>query len=199
VASRTAISSAMNVKPCDTARYPPYRRYPSRMNENGPNGARTGYAITVEEVYDPFLVEVWLRLTTRAVPLSEIVEALGDGTHSHQMGDPVPPGNDPRFRWPHTMWVLARQGEDPLAEYVADVLSFAEAHSTALQDLRPRCDRLDIFCQVFAGDAHGRWELSQDLMRRAADADLALTFDLQCKTRTGGASDREHAPHRSPS
>ena len=138
------------------------------------------YEVTVTEVFDRLEVNVALRVVTRTVPRSEIVELLGDGTYSHQMGEPTPPGDDARFPWPHTMWLLVRDGDAPLDEYVDDLVTFAEAHSTAIRELQPRCYTIDVYCGVFTGKAHGQWALPPDLMRRAADLGLAVTFELHC-------------------
>lgn len=59
-------------------------------------------------------------------------------------------------------------------------MPFAEAHSTALRDLQLSCDTLDIYCGVFTGEAEGRWAFSPELMRRAADVGLPVTFALHC-------------------
>jgi hypothetical protein len=61
---------------------------------------------------------------------------------------------------------------------LADIAEFVEAHRATLELLRVDCS-VDVFCGVFSGvDAQGGFQLDPVLMRRLADLDLRITFDV---------------------
>jgi hypothetical protein len=58
-------------------------------------------------------------------------------------------------------------------------VAFAESRRSELEALRPSCRSIDTFCGVFADpDAQGGWVFQIDLVRRLADLQLPVLFDL---------------------
>jgi hypothetical protein len=119
-----------------------------------------------------------LRVFSETVRLSELRSMLGEPTHSHDLGDPVGRGGAARK---HAHWGLESQiaRTRPLDEHVDLLVTFAESRRNELEALRPRCCFVDIFCGVFADpDAQGGWVFQIELLRRLADLQLPVVFDL---------------------
>jgi len=84
----------------------------------------------------------------------------------------------PPLTWPYPMWKLAQDGDGSLDERVADLVSFLEDRRAAVAELGAGCDSIGVYCGFHAGDIEGEWSLTPELMRRAADLDLAVVFAL---------------------
>lgn len=119
-----------------------------------------------------------LRVLSDELRLGTLIAALGEPTRGHDIGDPVSSRSSAKRK--HSTWTLDADldRERPLDEHIEPLVTFAETHRAQLSEIRPRCDRIDIFCGVFANDAQGGWELSPDLMQRLADLSLPVGFDL---------------------
>jgi hypothetical protein len=66
----------------------------------------------------------------------------------------------------------------PLEDQIEELVAFAEEHRTTFEALAPALERR-ILCGVFSGeDAQGGFILEPALLRRLADLDLPIMFDL---------------------
>jgi hypothetical protein len=65
----------------------------------------------------------------------------------------------------------------PLDEQIEELVQFAEAHSGALDPLRPTC-HIDLFCGVGQRTINTGFQLPPDLTRRIAALELTLTVDV---------------------
>ncbi|WP_394615258.1 DUF4279 domain-containing protein [Lentzea sp. JNUCC 0626] len=120
-----------------------------------------------------------LRVFSKSLALAELVAVLGEPAWGYDIGDPVgrlPDG--PRRTMSY--WSLGSSAErtSPLDEHIAELVAFVEAHRREFGAIRSNVE-IDIFCGVFtADDAQGGFTLTTDLMRRLAELDLEVGFDL---------------------
>ncbi|GLY53760.1 DUF4279 domain-containing protein [Lentzea sp. NBRC 102530] len=120
-----------------------------------------------------------LRVFSTSLVLAELVAALGEPARGHDIGDPVgrlPDG----ARRTMSYWSRAGRAErtSPLDEHIAELVAFVEAHRREFDALRGDVE-IDIFCGVFtADDAQGGFTLTVDLMRRLAELELEVGFDV---------------------
>jgi Domain of unknown function (DUF4279) len=119
-----------------------------------------------------------LRVISDGVRLAELSAVLGELTSGHDIGDRVGRGDAVRA---HAFWGWEAGVERtrPLEEHVEPLVTFAEANRGALEQLRARGCRVDVFCGVFAepmGD--GGWVFEAELSRRLGDLNLPVSFDL---------------------
>jgi len=120
-----------------------------------------------------------LRVHSDVLRLSELVERLGHPTRSHDIGDLVSSKNPASNRRIHSYWGLDADGNRraPMEGLIGELLDFGEAHAEVLAALRPQCS-IDLFCGIFSAEAQGGFELSPELMRRAASLNLRIGFDI---------------------
>jgi hypothetical protein len=80
------------------------------------------------------------------------------------------------MRHKNSGWILQSSGHStsrPLEEQIEELVQFAEAHSRALDRLRPNCD-IDLFCGVTQRTINAGFQLRADLTRRIAVLELAI-------------------------
>jgi hypothetical protein len=65
----------------------------------------------------------------------------------------------------------------PLDEQIVELVQFAEAHSGALDRLRPTCD-IDLFCGVGERTTNAGFQLRPDLTRRITALELTITVHV---------------------
>ncbi|MGI5504360.1 DUF4279 domain-containing protein [Lentzea sp. CA-135723] len=119
-----------------------------------------------------------LRVFSESSMLAELVAALGEPDHGYDIGDPVSRRRTDGPRRTMSHWSLSSRAErtSPLDEHVAELVAFVEGRRREFEALG---GDVDIFCGVFtADDAQGGFTFTTDLMRRLAELDLEVTFDL---------------------
>ena len=125
------------------------------------------------DVYDASL-----RVFSETLGESDLVAALGTPTKSYDVGSLVSPRSQTRRK--HSGWILHSTGYEttqPLDEQIEELVQFAEAHSMALDRLRPMCT-FDLFCGVAQRTINAGFHLRPDLTRRIAALELAITVDV---------------------
>jgi hypothetical protein len=121
-----------------------------------------------------------LRVTSDTLPLRALVAALGEPSDGFSIGDRASPRLPECTKKRHTSWSLKSKAsrERLLEAQIAELASFLEEHREALAAVRADVD-VDIFCGVFSGDgAQGGFELDGALLRRLADLDVVVVFDV---------------------
>lgn len=130
---------------------------------------------------EPHEYSAALRVFSPTRRLADLTAALCEPTKSHDLGDPVSGRNLSAPRREHSHWALEPTGlrtARPLDDQLAELVAFAEAHRTTLEDLRAE-GLVDVFCGIFSGEgAQGGFGLDPALMRRLAELDLRVTFDI---------------------
>jgi Domain of unknown function (DUF4279) len=130
---------------------------------------------------EPHEYSAALRVFSSTRRLADLTSVLGEPTDSHDLGDPVSSRNPSGPKRQRSYWAYEPPGPRtarPLDDQLAELVEFAEAHRTTLEHRRAEC-RVDMFCGIFSGvDAQGGFELGPALVRRLADLDLRITFDI---------------------
>ncbi|MET9626629.1 DUF4279 domain-containing protein [Lentzea sp. NPDC006480] len=121
-----------------------------------------------------------LRVFSERLTFADLVAVLGEPTEGYDIGDPVsqrrPDG--PRRKWAHWRLGSTAPRTQPLDEHIAELVTFAEAHSRGFDALGDKV-LTDVFCGVFtADDSQGGFTLEADLIRRLGALNLVVGFDL---------------------
>lgn len=133
-----------------------------------------------EQHHEPHRYRAALRVSSRSVRLSELALALGPpNARSHDIGDPRSQRSD--STWEHSAWTYAAgagSADAPLEQLIGELVEFAESRAHALRQLRSQCE-MDVFCGIISGDsAQGGFAFDPSLMRRLADLELEVIFDV---------------------
>ncbi|HXD70278.1 MAG TPA: hypothetical protein VN615_10490 [Gaiellales bacterium] len=107
---------------------------------------------------EPHEYSAALRLFSQTRPLADLKSVLGEPTTSHDLGDPVSGQMPAGPTRQHSYWGYEPAGSRtgrPLDALLADIAEFVEAHRATLE-----------------------LQLDPVLMRRLADLDLRITFDV---------------------
>jgi hypothetical protein len=119
-----------------------------------------------------------LRVFSETLLEADLVDALGTPTKSYDVGSLVSPRSQSRRK--HSGWILDSSGHitaQPLDEQIEELVQFAEAHSGALDQLRPTCD-IDLFCGIGEHTINAGFQLRPDLTRRIAALELPITVHI---------------------
>jgi Domain of unknown function (DUF4279) len=114
------------------------------------------------------------------IPLRDLTAALGSPSRGYDRGEPVSRRKPDGPKREHAAWFLESEGGRvrPLEDQIEDLVAFVEQHRDAFDALAPSLERR-ISCGVFSGeDAQGGFSLEPALLRRLADLDLLVVFDL---------------------
>jgi hypothetical protein len=112
--------------------------------------------------------------------LGDLVAALGEPSDGFSVGDRASPRLPESTGKRHTSWNLKSKAsrDRPLEQQIAELAIFLEEHREALAAIRADVD-VDIFCGVFTGDgAQGGFDLDEGLLRRLADLEVVVVFDI---------------------
>ncbi len=129
---------------------------------------------------EPHEYSASLSVFSDTVPLSDLTAALGRPSRGFDRGDPVASQMPDGPKRQRAGWFLESEGRRarPLEDQIADLVVFAEEHREAFDALEPRIVKR-IFCGIFSGkDAQGGFTLEPGLLRRIANLDLEVAFDV---------------------
>ena len=129
---------------------------------------------------EPHEYQASLIVISETISLADLIAALGKPSDGYDRGDPVSLRNPDGPKRQRAYWGLESEGGHarPLEDQIGDLVTFAEQHQEAFVALMPSVERR-IFCGVFSGnDAQGGFTLEPSLLRRLADLDLEVVFDL---------------------
>jgi hypothetical protein len=129
----------------------------------------TSHGADTLDIYDASL-----RVFSDTLREDALAAALGKPTVSHDVGSLVSPRSQMRHK--NSGWILQSSGHStrqPLEEQIEELVQFAEAHSRALDWLRPNCD-IDLFCGVAQRTINAGFQLRADLTRRIAVLELTI-------------------------
>jgi Domain of unknown function (DUF4279) len=121
-----------------------------------------------------------LSVFSNTIPLRDLTAALGSPTTGHDRGEPASRSNPDGPKRGQASWLLESKGRRarPLEDQIEELVAFAEEHRKAFEALAPMLERR-IVCGVFSGEhAQGGFILGPGLLRRLADLDLPVVFDL---------------------
>ena len=129
---------------------------------------------------EPHEYRASLAVFSETIALADLTAALGSPSAGHDHGDPVSRRKPGATKRRGATWILESEGPRVrlLEDQIEDLVMFSEEHRGAFDALAPRPER-HIFCGVFSGtNAQGGFALEPALMRRLADLDLVVVFDL---------------------
>jgi hypothetical protein len=128
---------------------------------------------------EPHEYRASLDVFSETISLGDLTAALGSPSEGYDRGDLVSGRSPDGPKRERAGWILeSKSGACILEDQIEELVVFAEEHRAAFDAFAPDL-AARIFCGVFSGkDAQGGFTLEPGLLRRLADLDLPMVFDL---------------------
>lgn len=128
---------------------------------------------------EPHEYTATLRVFSTTLSCDELIRQLGEPTKSYEVGDPVSSRTPAGPKREQNMWALDSPNDrDSMEMHLTALVDYVERNQKAFDSVRQDCE-MDIFCGMFSGtEAQGGFTLDTEQIRRLADLQLEVTFDL---------------------